>query len=725
MKIAIIYNQDSQAVINLFGIPNLEKYGFQTIEMITRALEAGGHQVRAFEGDKNIIYALEEFMPTVISGERAGLVFNLSYGIQGRDRYTHIPAILEMLGIPYVGSSPATHAIALDKELTKMVLLQQGMPTPKFVILETPDFSITQKNNMKFPLIVKPKGGAVSFGLKIINSDRELREGVAAIYTEFKTSTLVEEYIEGREVNVGLLGNDPVEALPPVEIIFKEGEHIYTYEDKINVSGRTLERICPARLAPELTEKIQTLAIGAFRALRCFDSARVDFRIDARGNPYILEVNSMASLRPNGSYVHAAQTMGFDYTALVNRFIDITSRRYFGQSIPESSLSWLENDPTTTAFNELTRNRDEIEEDLKEWTNLPSWTSDPVGLGAFAKRLEQRLTGMGLKPVSEFSSRRSTWTWQTEAGFAGGTLLVASIDVPREGASVYPIPFKRDPEWLYGEGIASSRAGITCMLQALNRLQSVDQLKDSKLGVFVCADEGRGMRYSSKYLKKAASLAARVIVMQPGFRSGVIVDQRRGSRKFRIQVEGKIQRIGSQRSPVDLMSWFLNNADRIASLSCPEERMTVAVQEVHSERYSVLLPHRIRATVYVTFFDPGLADQAEARLRELFAPGREDLDGITAYIECLEQRPPLNRSEEIEQVIEQLRKISEKWDLPFGVESSLLPSAAGEVPAGVPVICGFGPASHGMFTPDECIHRGELLQRALLLTLYLMEVRQL
>ncbi len=721
MKIAIIYNRDSQAVINLFGTPNREKYGLQTIDIITEALEAGGHQVQAFEGDKNIISVLEEFMPTVISGERPGLVLNLSYGIQGRARYTHIPSILEMLGIPYVGSGPETHAVALDKVLTKMVLLQKGLPTPSFTVLETPGFSLPLSEGLRYPLIVKPKDEAASFGLKIVNNEQELREGVEEIYNMFKAPTLVEEYIAGREVNVGLLGNDPVEALPPVEIVFKDGEQIYTYEDKTKTSGRRLEAVCPAPLDPAIADRVKTLALDAFKALGCFDSARVDFRIDGQGNPYILEVNSMASLEPRGSYVFAAKTVGLDYSALVNRLIEVASQRYFGPQVIEDGSSGLHGDPKTTAFTSLTQSRDKFEEDLKSWTNLPSWTGDPVGLGAVVKGLERQFTDLGLKKAKDYSSKRSTWAWQTEAGLEGGTLLVASIDVPRDGGGGYPIPFRRDPEWLYGEGIASSRAGIACILQVLKTLKLVDKLDSNKLGVFVYADEGRGMRYSFQHLQLAASKAGRVIIMQPGFRSGKVVDQRRGSRKFSILVEGPFQRIGSHDSAIDLMSWFLNRADKIGALSCPEERLTVAVQEVHSESYSVLLPNRIRATVYVTFLDPELADKAEARLQELFEPGPGEQAETKIYIEKLEERPPLNRSAASEEVIRQLKKISEEWKLPFDVEASLLPSAAGEVPAGIPVICGFGPASRDMFTPHECIHRGELVQRALLLTLLLLE----
>jgi len=106
MKVAIVYNRDSRNVINLFGVPNRERIGLATIKRIADGLKNGGHQVRALEGDKDLIDHLEEFMPRVLSGERPGMVFNLSYGIQGQARYTHVPGILEMVGIPYVGSGP-------------------------------------------------------------------------------------------------------------------------------------------------------------------------------------------------------------------------------------------------------------------------------------------------------------------------------------------------------------------------------------------------------------------------------------------------------------------------------------------------------------------------------------------------------------------------------------------------------------------------------------------
>ncbi len=713
MKIAIIYNRDSQAVINLFGVPNREKYGLETIERIKKALESGGHQVKAFEGDKNIIHKLEEFMPAVISGERPGLVFNLSYGIQGRSRYTHIPGILEMLGVPYVGSSPETHAIALDKVVTKMILSQKGLPTPRYTVLENPESPMT--DDLQYPLIVKPKDEAVSFGLRIVRNEQELREGAKVIYGKFRSPTLVEEFIEGREVNVALLGNDPVEALPPVELLFPEGEQIYTYEDKIKQSGRNVEKVCPAQLSPEKTEEIKALAIAAFKALGCFDSARVDFRLDKDGKPYILEMNSMASMGLGGSYVFAAERVGMDYNALANRLIEIASKRYFGTAVPENIL---DNDNKGKVFSFLTLNRDTMEEELRNWTNLPSWTDDPVGLAAVVKKFDERMGELGLEPVEPYTNLRSAWTWQTKAGFHEGTLLVVPVDIPCDRGQGYPIPFRLDPEWLYGEGIASSRAGIVCMLQALAALREVDKLDTAKVGVFIYSDEGRGMRYSSRVLREAASRAGRVIVLQPGFQGGKVIDQRRGSRKFSIQVEGVSLRIGFRGNQEDVLAWFLKKAASVSDLSRPEQRLSVAVQDVHSERFSMLLPHRVRATVYVTYLESQLADLAEAEIRKVFTPAYPE---VRAYVEKLEERAPLVRADTAASVISRLKSISEDWKLPFGVESSLLPSAAGEVPSDVPVLCGFGPSGRDVYTPYECVHRGEFLQRALLLTLYLLD----
>jgi len=326
MKVAIVYNYQSRAVLNLFGVPSREIYGIQTIELIQSSLQSGGHEVKSFEGDKNIIRQLEDFMPPKSLKENPGLVFNLSYGIQGKARYTHVPAILEMLGIPYVGSSPYAHAIALDKVLTKVLLLQKSLPTPRFLVIDEPGLAPLEE--LKYPLILKPKDEARSLGLQIVENMDQLLAGAAEIAERFKTQVLAEEFINGRELSISLLGNNPVEALPPVELIFGDGPAIYTHEDKTKQSNRKIVKSCPAELDPDQLVTLKQLAIRAFKALECYDCARIDFRLDQDGQPYILEVNSMASLEPDSSFAFAAGKAGLSYCRLINRLIEVAAERY-------------------------------------------------------------------------------------------------------------------------------------------------------------------------------------------------------------------------------------------------------------------------------------------------------------------------------------------------------------------------------------------------------------
>ncbi|MFC1529800.1 M20/M25/M40 family metallo-hydrolase [Gemmatimonadota bacterium] len=711
MKIAIIYNYESKAVINLFGVPNREHYGLKTIKTITSALKEGGHQVRSFEGDKNIITNLEDFMPAVIAGERPGLVFNLSYGIQGKARYTHIPGILEMIGVPYIGSSPDTHAIALDKVITKMLLRQHGLPTPKFDVLDDPNSTLSE--DLRYPLIVKPRSEAVSYGLKVVHDEQELWEGVAAIHEMFHQPTLVEEYINGREINVGLLGNDPPEPLPPVELDFGDGEPIFTYEDKTHRSGREIGKICPAPLDEAQTREVQSLAVEAFLTLGCLDFARVDLRMDSEGNFHILEINSMASMGPGGTYVHAASTIGLDYTALANRLVDVATQRYFGTSIAdrieEEKPSW-----ESSVFSHLTSKRDIIEKDLRQWTDLASRTGDAVRLGTVVRELDGRLEKLGLESVPDYSNQSSVWTWQTPAGFTSGTLIVLALDNPVELSS-YPVPFRREPEWLYGEAVATSRAGIACTLAAFSALRSVRKLRRSQIGVLAYTDEGRGMRYSGDLFREASKSAAHVMIMQPGGQGGKVITQRRGFRKYSLAVEGDPVRIGSQKGGTDVLAWFIAKASSIASLSRPSSRLTVSVQDVNTERYAALMPHRVRATIGVAYRDPRMVESVDSELREIV---KSDSKGLEAQPEVLEDRPPFHKSAD-NPVVARLGIISEEWKLPFGTDSSLVPSAAGLVPDEIPAVCGLAPSGRDIHTPGESVHRSELLQRALLLALYL------
>jgi D-alanine-D-alanine ligase len=563
MKVAIVYNRVSQRVINLFGLPNREKYGLKNINRIRDALRKGGHQVEAFEGDKDLIDRLEEFMPRVMKHERPGMVFNLSYGIQGQARYTHVPGMLEMIGLPYVGSGPLAHSLALDKVVSKMIFVQHGLPTPDFAVLDGPDFEIPQ---VPFPLIVKPKNEAVSFGIRICSSERELREAADVIFQEFSQPVLVEQYIAGREINVGILGNRPAEAFPPAEIVFGEtGPQIYTYEDKTRKSGREIAVECPAKLDEETAIKAQQIAQRAFEVLGCYDCCRVDMRLDKDGNLYILEVNSLPSLGAHGSYTQGADAVGLDFAALVNRLVEVAAARYFGTPSPPE-LTAPKAGADDRIANYLSSQRDTIERQIKDWVMLRSRTSDPIGMQETFKRVDRELRELGLTSVPELTDERVAATWQTRAGLDGGTLLVGHLDVPLESEVTTP-GFRRDPERLYGEGIGSSRAPLVSMLFALRALRRVRALHKTPLGVLYYSDEGRDCLYSERWIQETTKRVKQVLVLRPGNEGDFLVDARRGQRRYRLTVEGEPLRLGKAGKKPDLLSAVFSKLGQCAALT--------------------------------------------------------------------------------------------------------------------------------------------------------------
>ncbi|MFC2157347.1 ATP-grasp domain-containing protein [Acidobacteriota bacterium] len=709
MKIAIIYNRDSESVINLFGIPNREKYGKESIARIVDSLKQYGHQVKAFEGDKDLIARLEEFMPRVLKGETPGLAFNLSYGIQGQARYTHVPGILEMVGIPYAGSNPLAHSLSLDKVVAKMIFLHHGLPTPDFIVIKDLNF---EPPELEYPLIVKPKNEAVSMGIEVVQNLEGLQKAAHHILQDFNQSVLVEQFIKGREINVGLLGNNPPEALPPCEIVFGEGgPSIYTIDDKKGLSGRTIDWICPARIGEELTLESQRLAKEAFTALGCYDMARVDMRLDDKGQLYILEVNSLPSLGKHGSYTIAASNAGLDFAALVNRMVEVASARYFGTPHPPS-VGKEEKDPKKKIFSFITSRRDQIERYLGEWINVSSRTGDPVGNSLAMTKLDARLLNLNMSPVKEFTDKRSIGMWETKAGFTGGTLLIGHLDVPLDNNFLRQ-PFRIEAEWLYGEGVGVSRAPLVMMVSALRALRFTRLLYKLPLGVMYYMDEGRENRYSADFIEEAASRAKRVLVLRPGGTRGRIFVQRRGWSKFHLTIDGPALRPGqSSRSP-DLIQWIGNKIQELYKLSSRKDRLSVSIHNISTENFPLLIPHRVKLTILVSYLDERKVHSCETSIREILNGSKFKIG-----LEMISNRPPMHEKKTNLRLAQSLSDIAEEWEIPFSIESSLWPSAGG-LARRVPVVCGLGPAPRDLYTPQEAVNRTSLIQRSILLAEFL------
>jgi D-alanine-D-alanine ligase len=284
----------------------------------------------------------------------------MAYGIQGDARYTHLPAMLELAGYPYTGSTPLGHALALDKVITKVLMIDAGVPTPSYKVLEPKPHSATDvaevarlreanqnshefcyDEGLRYPLVVKPRHESTSYGLSLVHDRAGLDAAVQAIFDKYQQSALVEEYIDGREVAIALLGNGKeVEFFPPVELDFGDRAlRLMTWDDKYHKRFDEPRKVCPAPLPGDFLRELNDLALRTFHACHLRDYARVDIRIDPQGRPFVLEINSMASLGDGGCYVTSSRAAGYDFTKLANRILEVARQRYAAPSLSPDALA--------------------------------------------------------------------------------------------------------------------------------------------------------------------------------------------------------------------------------------------------------------------------------------------------------------------------------------------------------------------------------------------------
>lgn len=285
----------------------------ETIIAISNALARQGHIVVHLEATPDL--------PRVLAEADVDLIFNIAEGVEGRNREAQVPALCELLNIPYTGSDSATLAIALDKALCKKVLLQHDILTPKFQVMETGRERLSP--DLRFPLIVKPNAEGSSKGIgntNVVDTEEELRAAVRSVLERYRQPAIIEEYVSGREFTVGLLGDKRPRVLPPMEIRFKNPSvqrPVYDFVVKQEWEKHVYYE-CPATLTDAQRKSIEKVVRDTYWALDCRDVARVDLRMDAQGRIYVIEVNPLPGLTPNYSdLVLISQAAGMDYDQLM------------------------------------------------------------------------------------------------------------------------------------------------------------------------------------------------------------------------------------------------------------------------------------------------------------------------------------------------------------------------------------------------------------------------
>jgi len=296
----------------------------ETVDALCAALEAAGHRAVAIEADADCVQHLRQ--------RRPDLVFNVAEGLPAEGREAQAPALCDLLGIPYTGSGVLTLALCLDKAMAKRVLLQQGIPTPAFRLVRPGEPA--GASGLRFPLFVKPVGEGTSMGISphsVVHDPAELDRQVRAVHGAYRQAALVEEFLEGREFTVGLLGNGPVTVLPITEINYGAlpagYPPVYTYQFKKEWEEDRYYFL-PAPLDEALQRRVAETALAASGALGCRDVSRIDLRLDRAGVPHVLEINPLPGMAPGVSDLpKQADAAGLGYGGLVCAIVEAALRR--------------------------------------------------------------------------------------------------------------------------------------------------------------------------------------------------------------------------------------------------------------------------------------------------------------------------------------------------------------------------------------------------------------
>ena len=328
MRIGLSYDLKEAIPVEQDGTDDaFEEYdSSETVELISAALEAKGHSVVMLGGGK-------EFIDNIWR-EKVDIVFNIAEGRGNyRSREAQVPSILEMLDIPYTGSDPQCLATCLDKPVTKKLVVADGITTPKWLtIANKEELCQTFWDGFPLPAIIKPAYEGSSKGIRldsIVNAPEQATGTVSKLLAYYRQPVMLEEFIDGDEVTVGIIGNSPPKVLGMMRVLPKrKDEHfIYSLEVKRDYQNR-VDYECPALLREKILDKLADSSLKVFKTLGCRDFARLDFRISSKGVPYFIEVNPLPGLGTRSDLVIMASKLGWTHNELINAVLDSALRRY-------------------------------------------------------------------------------------------------------------------------------------------------------------------------------------------------------------------------------------------------------------------------------------------------------------------------------------------------------------------------------------------------------------
>ncbi len=302
-------------------------------EQVEKALKESGYRTSLFNMNgeiKRMISFLEEKEPD--------LIFNLCESVGNESTHEmHVAGIYDLMGIPYTGASAFGLGSCLNKMRTKEILMANGIPTARYAMFKSPYEINLDDFNLKFPLIVKPSHEDASIGIdngSVVDSVAGLKKRIRYIIQQHDQPALVEEYVEGRELNVGVLGNKRPIILPISEIDFSglpsDLPKIVTYNAKWMEGtpeyAGTVGK-CPADIPKETEQRAKEIALRCFRLMGTRDYARVDMRLDKNGDLFVLEVNPNPDISDNAGFARSARAYGLSFNDIISRIVEYAWER--------------------------------------------------------------------------------------------------------------------------------------------------------------------------------------------------------------------------------------------------------------------------------------------------------------------------------------------------------------------------------------------------------------
>ena len=321
MRVGFVYNMRPEPADGTMGDEDAEFDAPETIAAIRDAIASHGHDVIGLEAD--------ESLPAALVAADVDVVFNIAESRGGRGREAQVPALLELLDTPCTGSDPVTLGITLDKSLASTIVRAAGVETPRACLIASEADPVPE--GFPYPAVVKPLHEGSSKGISsesIVFDEAGLRERAGVVAAEYRQPAFCEEYVAGREVTVGLLG-EPPRMLPPMEVVFLGDEKLPLYSFEVKRRFEELVRYeIPAPLTPAELAALERDSLAAFLALGCRDVARLDFRLAEDGTPYFLECNPLPGLAPGvGDLTFIAEAAGVSFEGLIGEILDGALRR--------------------------------------------------------------------------------------------------------------------------------------------------------------------------------------------------------------------------------------------------------------------------------------------------------------------------------------------------------------------------------------------------------------